>query len=246
MDDRGFTACPFCDEGIKIGATKCRHCKTDITEADFCPTKQQSTHNPLNKIKACDEGEKLDDQPNAGVEELIEIAATNVSNTDGRDVVDEETDMGLYPDDLLKTEPQLNDGTQSLKMMMNSILSDSDESALLYEAEAISAEKEITVNYNEVNFVLEKIKYLNFTAWTYLSLSIIGAIYLWEPLTWAWDEVGVAFIFALLLQAVIISGAILVFCDMASNINAIKSKVVGDSSEVAAVSDVEVVKKEEF
>ncbi len=93
---------------------------------------------------------------------------------------------------------------------------------------------------------MEKIKYLNYAAWTYLVLSFIGAIYLWKPLTWAWEEVGVAVIFALLLQAVIIAGALLVFCDMASNINAIKNKMVGDLPEAAAESDVEIVKREEF
>jgi hypothetical protein len=49
-----------------------------------------------------------------------------------------------------------------------------------------------------------------------------------------------------MLQAVFISGLILVFCDMASNVNAIKNKLVGDTSNAAEDNDIEVVKKEEF
>jgi len=89
--------------------------------------------------------------------------------------------------------------------------------------------------------VVDKIKYLGYAAWTYLFLSFLGAIYLWKPLRWAWGEVGIGVIFAMILQAVIISGAILVFCDMANNINDLKNKLVSSTVEVSNGNESEVV-----
>lgn len=214
MDDKSYIKCPVCDGEIKVGAIKCRHCKSDLAEAGFASANSQNIASLQNENNTWSEDK------------------TDVNNVDTK----EEASL----------EIAAIDDPPKMETALESSINDNAEAETSNKTEFASNEELKTNTMSERSFVMEKIKYLGYAAWTYLVLSLIGGLYLWEPLTWAYDEIGVAIIFALMLQAVIISGLILVFCDMASNVNAIKNKLVGDTSNAAEDNDIEVVKKEEF
>jgi hypothetical protein len=164
---------------------------------------------------------KSEEPISSGSGESITIESKNVRDKKNTDFVEQ-----------INLEPSIVGETQ--KMQGENLFANNENDVIISsnkQNNMVKSNEKAEKVQEEGDYVVMKIKFLEFVAWTYFGLSVLGGIIIW-------NEIGFALGFVVILQAIAVAGFLLVFCDMALNVNIMKNKLVASETLSSDEQDV--------